>query len=474
MTTQNYDLVILGGGTGGYMAAIRAAQAGKTVAIVEKEKLGGTCLHKGCIPSKSLLRSAEVYATLKEGAYYGVMSESIALDYARVTERKLEIVEQLHQGVQLLMQKHKIDVYYGNGRIIGPSIFSPRSGAVAIETENDDAPTLLSRNTIIATGSRPRAIPGLAFDGKRIMSSDDALLMEQLPSSIIIIGGGVIGVEWASMLNDFGVDVTILETASRVLPHEDQHISEEILRQFKRREIKVLTGVTVDPEGVQAGDEEVSMLFQHEGAALPLSAQCCLVSIGRQANTEGIGLENTDIVVKDGAISVNSSLQTNEPHIYAIGDVIGGLQLAHKAGHDALLAVDHMLGREVSPASRERIPRCIYSRPEVAAIGLTEREAKERGYELKIGRIPFKAIAKAQVYGDTDGFVKVIADAKQDDILGVHIIGPQATELISEAGLAQIVEATPWETASAIRPHPSLSEAITEAMLAVDKKAIGI
>lgn len=474
MSTKEYDMVILGGGTGGYIAAIRGAQAGKRVAIVERDKLGGTCLHRGCIPSKALLRSAEVMATLKEADKYGIRAESVGVDYTKVLSRKDEVVNQLHQGVQLLMKKHSIDIYHGAGRVIGPSIFSPRSGSVAIDTEDDEVPTLVARNTIIATGSRPRYLPGLAPNGRNLLTSDEALQMEELPDSIIIVGGGVIGVEWASMLHDFGVKVTVVETAPRLLPQEDEDISRELERSFTNRGIQVWTSSSVDAEAVSSEGEQVTLMVKQKDEVHSLTADKCLLSVGRVANIEGIGLENTDVKTEHGVILVNEFLQTSERHIYAIGDVTGGLQLAHKAGHEAILAVDHILGRAVHPLQANRIPKCVYTRPEIASIGYTEQEALKLGYEVKKGRIPFKAIGKALVHGDSEGFVKVIVDRATDDVLGVHMIGPHVTEHISEAGLAQLLEAAPWEVAAVVHPHPTLSEALGEAMLAVDGKAIGI
>lgn len=471
---KSYDFVIIGGGPGGYVAAIRAAQLGRTVAIVERDKLGGTCLHRGCIPSKALLRSAEVYATLKDGETYGVEAGGAALNFGRVQARKEQIVEQLHKGVQFLMKKNKIDVYRGNGRVIGPSIFSPKSGSVAVEQADGEAETLTCQHLIIATGSRPRMLPELEADGERIMTSDDALRMEELPKSILIVGGGVIGVEWASMLSDFGVEVTVVEYAERLLPQEDHEISRELERLFKKRKIKIMTGAKVIGGAVRTDEDGVMLEVEHKGAALTLTADKMLVSVGRQANVEGLGLENTDIVVERGVIAVNEFMQTKEPHIYAIGDVAGGLQLAHAASHEGIRAVEHACGLEVHVPRPEQIPRCIYSRPEIASVGWTEQQAKEQGYEVQTGKFSFKAAAKALVYGDADGFVKVVADAATKDILGVHMIGPHVTDYISEAALAQILNATPWEVSQTVHPHPTLSEALAEAMMAVDGRAIGM
>lgn len=469
------DVAILGGGTGGYVAAIRAAQLGKQVVIIEKDKLGGTCLHRGCIPSKALLKSAEVYAEIQESETYGIETAGATLVFPKVQARKDAIVEQLHQGVQYLMKKNKIQVVHAKGRVIGPSIFSPQSGAVAVEFEDGEMDTVVPTNLIIATGSRPRVLPGLEPDGKFIMSSDEALRMDELPASLIIVGGGVIGLEWASMLNDFGVDITVVEAAAHVLPAEDEDVAREMQRLLGKRGVRLLTGATVLTETYNTDQEGIQIDVQlGDDKQETLRAEKMLVSVGRQANVENIGLENTDIKLERGFIAVNKQLQTGEGHIYAIGDCIGGLQLAHAASHEGILAVEHLAGETVHAVESHRIPRCVYTRPEAASIGFTEREAKERGYELKTGKFPFSAIGKSLIHGSRDGFVKVIADAKTNDILGVHMIGTHVTELIAEASLAQMLDATPWEVGQTIHPHPSLSEIMGEAMLAVDGKAIGM
>ncbi|WP_405170081.1 dihydrolipoyl dehydrogenase [Paenibacillus sp. FSL H8-0280] len=469
------DVAILGGGTGGYVAAIRAAQLGKQVVIIEKDKLGGTCLHRGCIPSKALLKSAEVYAEIQESETYGIETAGATLVFPKVQARKDAIVEQLHQGVQYLMKKNKIQVVHANGRVIGPSIFSPQSGAVAVEFEDGEMDTVVPTNLIIATGSRPRVLPGLEPDGKFIMSSDEALRMDELPASLIIVGGGVIGLEWASMLNDFGVDITVVEAAAHVLPAEDEDVAREMQRLLSKRGVRFLTGATVLTETYNTDQEGIQIDVQlGDDKQETLRAEKMLVSVGRQANVENIGLENTDIKLERGFIAVNKQLQTGEGHIYAIGDCIGGLQLAHAASHEGILAVDHLAGEKVHAVESHRIPRCVYTRPEAASIGFTEREAKERGYDIKTGKFPFSAIGKSLIHGSRDGFVKVIADAKTNDILGVHMIGTHVTELIAEASLAQMLDATPWEVGQTIHPHPSLSEIMGEAMLAVDGKAIGM
>lgn len=473
--TINCDIAILGGGTGGYVAAIRAAQLGKEVVIIEQDKLGGTCLHRGCIPSKSLLRSAEVFALMQDSEDYGIAADNITLQFAKVQARKQGIVDQLHQGVQYLMRKNKIKVVQGKGRVIGPSIFSPQSGAVAVEYEDGEMETVVSKNLIIATGSRPRILPGLEADGQLILNSDHALQLESLPESMLIVGGGVIGMEWASMLSDFGVKITVVEAAPQILPAEDQEVARELRKLLEKRGVTIYTEATLLTDTyVPASDQqELSITIRHQEQEHVLTVSKVLVSIGRQANAESIGLANTDVQIVNGFIKVNNKMQTTESHIYAIGDVIGGLQLAHAASHEGIAAVNHICGEEVH-YNPLQISRCVYTRPEVASTGMTEQEATAQGIDVKVGKFPFKAIGKALVYGESDGFVKVIADRQTDDLLGVQIIGPQATDLISEAALAQFLDATPWEVAQTVHAHPTLAEILGEAMLAVDGKAIGM
>lgn len=468
------DVAVLGGGTGGYVAAVRAAQSGKEVVIIEQDKLGGTCLHRGCIPSKALLRSAELYAQMKESASYGIETSGLSLVFPKVQERKQEIVDQLHRGVQYLMRKNKITVIQGSGRIIGPSIFSPKSGAVAVELHDGEMETVVPTNLIIATGSRPRNLPGITPDGQYVLSSDEALQLEELPDSILIVGGGVIGVEWASLLHDFGVRVTVIEAASQLLPAEDEEVARELRKQLERRGITVLTGAKVLPETFEIQDEKVHISVQNGDKEAPLSADKLLVSIGRQGNAENIGLENTDIGLNQGYIKVNEFMQTTEPHIYAIGDCIGGLQLAHAASHEGIAAVNHLAGEESHRYEPDQVPRCVYTRPEVASVGITEKQAAERGFKVKVGKVPFSAIGKALVQGDKEGFVKIVADELTNDILGVQMIGAHVTELIGQAALAKLLDATPWEIGQAVFAHPTLSEILGEAALAVDGKSISI
>ncbi|WP_174613753.1 dihydrolipoyl dehydrogenase [Virgibacillus ihumii] len=469
---KEYDLVVLGGGTGGYVSAIRASQLGMQVAIVEKGDLGGTCLHKGCIPSKALLRSAEVFRQTKEADTYGVETNDAKLNFSKVQERKNGVVAQLHKGVQGLMKKGKIDVYKGFGRILGPSIFSPMPGTISIEYENGDENTMIvPKNVLVATGSKPRSLPGLQIDGTAVITSDDALQMEELPKSIIIVGGGVIGIEWASMLADFDVNVTVVEYLDQILPTEDQDLAKEAEKLLKKKGITFVKSAKVLPDTLEK-DNGVSIQAEIDGKKETFTADKMLVSVGREANTVNIGLENTDIVVEKGHIQTNKFYQTKESHIYAIGDVIGGMQLAHVASHEGIVAVEHMADTYPLPIEYDNVPTCIYSNPEVASVGLTEKQAKEKGFEVKIGKFPFQAIGKALVYGESEGFVKIITDKDSEDLLGVHMIGPHVTDMISEAGLAKVLDATAWEISHSIHPHPTLSEVMGEAALAVEGNQI--
>lgn len=471
---REYDLVIIGGGTGGYVAAIRAAQLGLKTAVVEKEDLGGTCLHKGCIPTKTFLRSAEIYRNAKKADLFGVEISSFHFNLNQLQERKRNVINQLHQGIKGLMKKGKIDCYYGTARLLGPSIFSPIAGGTVSVEMNDGSPNemLLPKYIILATGAKPRPFHGIDFDGKRILNSDQMLELEQLPKSMLIIGGGVIGIEWASCLNDFGVDVTVLEYGERILPQEDASILKELEKQMKKRGIQIVTNAEVIPSSIEKNDHSVKLTAKVNGEEKQYEGEQMLISIGRIGNIENLGLENTEIETESSFIKVNEVYQTKEKHIYAIGDCIGGMQLAHVATSEALIAVEHIASGKKKTVNYRRIPRCIYSFPEVASIGLTEEEAKKLGADVKIGIFPFKGVGKAVVYGETEGFVKIIADQQTDDLLGVHMIGPDVTNLISEASLAFLLDATPWEIGEVIHPHPSLSEVFYEAALAVDGKAI--
>ncbi|WP_442601920.1 dihydrolipoyl dehydrogenase [Paenibacillus sp. KN14-4R] len=473
---KTYDAVVLGGGPGGYVAAIRLSQLGKTVAVVERERLGGTCLHKGCIPSKSLLRSAEVYTNFKHSESFGIVANDFQLDFALVQARKQKIIEQLHSGTQFLMKKNKVDVIIGHGKLTNQQVDSSMSGAVVVESQDADDVVLGYKDLIIATGSRPRSLPGLTIDGQYVMTSDEALEMDNLPRSILIVGGGVIGIEWASMLSDFGVKVTIVEYADRLVPLEDADVSKELRRLLLKRGVQILTGAKLLAETVTVNEESstVHMQVEHLGTIKELEAERALVSVGRQANIEQIGLEEIGVKVEKGVITVDPCMLTSIPHIYAIGDVNGGLQLAHVASHEGIIAAEHIHGEHEAGQLLHNIPRCIYGRPEIASVGWTEEQAIAQGYEVQTGKISFKALGKALVHGEADGFAKVITDKNTHDILGVHMIGPHVTEHISEASLAQFLQATSLQVGKMIHPHPTLSEIIGEAMLAVDGKAIGM
>ena len=471
--TKEYDLVILGGGTGGYVAAIRAQQLGMNVAVVEKEKLGGTCLHNGCIPSKALLKTAQLYRDMKQSSIFGIKTEKLALDYSEAQNRKNKIIDTLHQGVQSLLKKANIDVYHGFGRILGPSIFSPIPGTISIEYENGTENTMLvPKNILIATGSKPRLIPELPVDGEKILHSDQALQLDQLPESMVIIGGGIIGIEWASLLQDLGVQVTVIESNETILATEDVDIRKELQSSLEKRGVTFITNAQIDTEKLAINDSNVSISVKQAEESMIVEAEKILISVGRDANSNEIGLNNTSIQTRNGFIETNEVYQTKESHIYAIGDCIGGMQLAHVASAEGIIAVEHMAGKSPAPLNPLHIPACIYSYPEVGKVGLTEQSANDQGYSVKVGKFPFQGIGKAHVNGDTTGFVKVIVDEQTEDVLGVHMVGAHVTDMISEAALAKILDATAWEISKTVHPHPSLSESILEASLAVDQLQI--
>lgn len=466
---EQTDLLILGGGTGGYVAAIRAAQKGLDVTIVEKSKLGGTCLHKGCIPTKALLRSAEVFDTIKDAQEFGIENvKDFSVDFKKVQERKQGIINQLHQGVEGLMKKNKIRVLEGEGAILGPSIFSPVSGAVAV-TFNDkskEEEIIVPKNVIIATGSSPKTLPNLPLDEEFILSSDGMLEIETLPKSIAIVGGGVIGVEWASLLNSLGVEVTIIEFLDRLLINESPTISKELKKSLEKRGIKVLLSSKVSKADIKGKEVVVDIEGQDS-----LTVDKVMVAIGRKPNVNGIGLQNTSVKFDDKGIQVNEFYQTTEDHIYAVGDCIDTLQLAHVAMKEGEIAVSHLLEEDVDTINYTNVPRCVYTNPEIASVGYSKDNVPE-GVKAKVGTFSFAGNGKALVYGGEGGFVEVVRDEETDDLLGVSIIGPHATDLISEASTSIYLDATPIELGEAIHPHPTLSEAIQEAALDTYKKAI--
>lgn len=467
--TKEYDLVILGGGTGGYVAAIRAAQLGMSVAIVEKHKLGGTCLHQGCIPTKALLKTAALYRDIHQADAFGIETNEATINLNKVHQRINETTETLYQGIQTLMKKHQIDVIEGTGRILGASIFSPTAGTISVEHEDNEENTiLLNKHVLIATGSKPTNLPNIEVDGEYILNSDHALQLDHLPQSIVIIGGGVIGLEWASLLCDLGVKVTVIEKDANVLPAEDTEVQKEVEKQLQKRGVLFYTNTEIIPDSIKKDTNNITLQTEKDGIVHDVTAEKILLAVGRKANTKQIGLQNTEVEMKDGYIVTNEMFQTNESHIYAIGDCIGGMQLAHVASKEGIIAVEHMAKQSPLPLNSLHVPNCVYSYPEVARIGMTEEQAKEAGHEIKIGKFPFQGIGKAQINHTPIGFSKIISDKNTEDILGVHLVGPNVTELISEASLAKTLDATAWEISQTIHPHPSLSEIIFESSLAVD------
>ncbi len=465
-----FDLLILGGGTGGYVAALRAAQLGMKVGVAEKNKLGGTCLHRGCIPSKSFLRSAEVYHEMQQAESFGLKATEVGVHFPGVVARKDKIVGNLHKGVQGLLKRAGVTVLHGTGTLMAPSIFAP-SGWVSVSLEDGETEKVEAQAIIVATGSCPRTL-GIPIDGRHTFTSDEILAHEALPGRMVILGGGAIGMEWASLYSDFGVQVTVLEALPRILTGEEPEIADEIAKLFKRRRVQIITGVKVLTDSVTTADGEVSISYELDGQREIVTADALLVSAGRECNIHGIGLESFErIRVEQGRIQVDEFQRTGQPGIYAIGDVVGG-GLAHVAAHQGLIAVEHIAGHQPYPLDRARVPRCVYTRPEVASVGLTEEEAHRSGREVKVGKFPFRSIGKAQVFGEIDGFAKLVTDAQSGELLGAHLVGPHVTELISEAGLARLLNATAWEITIAVHPHPTLSEIFGEAALAVEGRAL--
>lgn len=468
---SNFDVVVLGGGTGGYVAAIRGAQLGLKVALVEKEKVGGTCLHKGCIPSKAYLRTAELLHTFRQGKEFGIKADGVELEFAGVFARKEKIVGNLYKGVQSLLKKNGVTVFQGTGTLIPPSIFAP-AGMVSVMQADGQQETLPPEKVIIATGARPKTM-GIPLDGQHVMTSDEALARQTLPQSVIIIGGGIIGMEWASLYRDFGVEVTVLEFLPRILATEDEEVAAEIDKLFRRRKVTIVTGAAVQPETVRVENGGVRLSAKVEGEIRAYSAEAVLIAVGRDPVTQGVGLENREKVAygPSGFIEIDGFCRTGDPTIYAIGDVTGG-GLAHVAAHQGIIAMEHIAGQEPHPFAMIKVARCVYTRPEAAAVGYTEAQAREQGFEVKVGKFPFRGIGKALVHGEVDGFAKIVADARTGDLLGVHMVGPEVTNYISEAGLAMVLNASAWEIGQTIHPHPTLAEVLGEAALAVDGRAI--
>jgi len=474
-SSNDFDLVVLGAGTGGYTAAFRAGQLGLKVALVDDDKIGGTCLHRGCIPTKALLESADFVNRVRHAKDYGlVLPGEPTIDYAAMAARRDAVVKRMWTGLKTLVDKNKVTWVPGRGRLDGP-------GKIRISQPGEDGTPggggdriLNATDIILATGSRVKSLPGLTPDGQRIVTSDDVLRMDSLPKDIVIVGAGAVGVEFASMFADIGVKVTLLEYLPQIVPLEDIDVSKLVERSFTKRGMTVMTNARFDATSVTADDTGICLMVGPEGKdQAELRAELMLVATGRAANIEDIGLETTKVETERGVIKVNGRMRTREPHVYAIGDIIGGLWLAHTAAHEGLIAAHTIAGdTDVHEMDYTRQPRATYCRPEIASIGLTEAQAKEAGHAVRIGKVPFQAIAKAVIGGEYEGFAKVIADTATDDTLGVHIVGPHATDLIAEASLAFELDATPWEIGGSTHAHPTLSEVIGEAAMAVDGRSI--
>lgn len=474
MPTSNsepiYDVAVLGGGPAGYTAAIRGAQYGLKVALVDASpKLGGTCLHVGCIPTKALLFNAELWDHLKHASEYGIASIGApALDWAAVLARKNAIITKHVKGLEFLMKKHKIAVVPGFARLTGPA----QSGVHTVEIDSSGAKSQLqAKNLILATGSEAKLLPGLKADD-RILTNIEILSLAAPPKSLIVIGAGAVGVEFASIFRSFGAEVSILEFLPRLVPVEDEEISKELARLFRKRGIDTNTGARV--EKVERTADGVRVTFTDaNGKPQVKEAEKVLVAVGRAPRTTGIGLEKTRVELDRGFVKVDEAQQTAEPGLFAIGDIVLGLpQLAHVGSMSGMVAMAKIAGRNFRPLRRDRIPGCTYTEPQIASAGLTEAEAKEKGHTVKVGKFPFAGNSKATILGSHDGFVKIIADAKFGEILGVHIIGPGATELISEAVAVMELEGTIDDLIFTVHAHPTLSEALLDGYGAVEGKAI--
>jgi len=462
---QTFDLTVIGSGPGGYVAAIRAAQLGLKTALVEKyPALGGTCLHIGCIPTKALLHSAEVLETARTAARFGVKTSGVTLDLAGVHKHKSDVIRRQAKGVEFLMKKNGITVVQGVGRLKGPKQVEVSGGA-------GGAQTIATRNILLATGSVPKMLPDLKVDGTRVITSNEALGLEFVPKSLIILGAGAVGVEFASIYSRFGSSVTMVEMLPRVLPLEDEEVSAEMQKAFRKRGIEIRVGTKV--ESVKVGAKAVEVLVRSEkGGPETLKAEMLLVAVGRRPLTDGLGLEGTKVELDRGYVKVDARMRTGDPSIYAIGDLIPTPAYAHTASHEGIVAAEAIAGREPEPIDYDQIPNCTFSDPEVASIGLTEAIAKARGHKVRIGRFPLPVLGKGRILDLQEGFVKLVGDERYDELLGIHIIGGHATDLIGEGVTALRLEATVEDLFHAIHPHPTLSEGIGEAAMALHARGI--
>ncbi|HKQ98379.1 MAG TPA: dihydrolipoyl dehydrogenase [Candidatus Polarisedimenticolia bacterium] len=461
---QSYDVTVIGSGPGGYVAAIRAAQCGLKTALVEKSPLlGGTCLHVGCIPTKALLHSAEVLETAKDAARFGVSTGKVELDLAAVHKYRLDVVRRQARGVEYLMKKNGITVLTGHGRLKGP-------GKVEVTPESGGATVVNSKNVILAAGSAVKLIPGIEPDGKRIITSTEALALETVPKTMIVLGAGAVGVEFASIYARFGTSVTVVEMLPRVLPVEDEEISAEMQKALKKRGIEVRVGTKV--EKVTRNERGVEVTVAGAKGSEMLKAEILLSAVGRRPVTDDLGLQTVKIQTDRGFVKVDAMMQTTERGIYAIGDIVPTPMLAHLASHEGIVAAEAIAGRHPHPVNYDQVPNATYSDPEVASVGLTEAQAKERGYKVKVGKFPFPPLGKGRILNTQEGFVKLVAEEKYDELLGVHIIGPKATELIAEGVLGLALETTIEELEHTIHAHPTLAEAVGEAAAALHSRGI--
>lgn len=452
---MNYDVIILGSGPGGYVTAIRASQLGMKVAIIEKESLGGICLNWGCIPTKALLKSAQVFEYLKHASDYGLVVKEFDKDFSAVIARSRSVAEGMSKGVQFLMKKNKIDVISGHGKV------KPNK-TVEVTTPEGTKVDYTAKHIIIATGARSRELPNLPQDGKKVIGYRQAMTLPSQPKKLIVVGSGAIGVEFASFYNAMGTEVTVVEFMPNIVPVEDEDISKQFERSLKKAGVTIMTNASV--ERIDTSGTGVKAFVKTSKGEVVLEADVLLSAVGIKTNIENIGLEDVGIATDRDKILVNSYYQTNIPGYYAIGDITPGPALAHVASAEGILCVEKIAGMHVEPLDYGNIPGCTYASPEIASVGLTEKQAKEKGYELKIGKFPFSASGKAKASGTPDGFVKVIFDAKYGEWLGCHMIGAGVTDMIAEAVVARKLETTGHEILKAVHPHPTMSEAVMEAV----------
>lgn len=458
MPEDAYDVVLLGGGTGGYVAAIRGSQLGLRVAVVEKDKIGGTCLHRGCIPTKALLKSGSVAHMVASAAEYGIDISGYEYNYAQAAKRSGGIVEKNFSGIKFLFRKHKIDTFEGVG-------YLKNNHTITVTAPDGSTRDVTGKAIIIDTGSRPRPIPGIPFDGKRVVNSDHTTWMDWVPKRVIVRGCGATGVEFATIWHDFGAEVTLV---GRVVPNEDEEVSKQLTRSFTKAGVKIIPDYRPAPEDFDINEGGVSLRVTRNGKEEVIEADTLMVATGRQGNIEDMGFEELGIKTDRSYIQTDDSFRTGVDGVFAIGDVIGKQMLAHTAMHQGMYIMELLAGENPLPVDYLRIPNVTFCHPEIGSIGLTERAAKEAGHEIKVGKFPLRANSKANIEGADDGFAKVIADKETNDLLGVHMIGGNATELIGEASMAMLFEATPWEIGASVHPHPTISEVIGEAALAVD------